>query len=129
MRFMGFLDYLILAFIGLCVLIVVAIFGMLAFLGIDSVGVKYELTPATVAERTFTPAHTTTRMIMVGKVLVPQTIHHPNSWSIEIRLDGEKVVGCPASQDQYNATHKGDGIEAYVKTGRLSGELYCGGIL
>ena len=37
-------------------------------------------------------AHTTTMMMPVGKVMVPQTQYHPESWSILIRRDGQEAT-------------------------------------
>jgi hypothetical protein len=46
-----------------------------------------------VIDKTYTPAHTTTTMLLVGKIMVPQTQYYPESWSVTIsgrNEDGER---------------------------------------
>ena len=125
---MDLMDRILFAVIGICVAALIFLMGWLVFIGVDSVGVQTERAAATVVDKTFTPAHTTTTFVMSGKVMVPITTYYPDSWSIKVSPDGTNAVGCPASHAEYDATQQGANIVVYLKQGRLSGGLYCDGL-
>ncbi len=71
----------------------------------------------------FTPAYTTHSTVMVGKVFVPQTQHHPDTWTAAGLLkleDGSKVV----YQDNFGVElNKGQTYGCSYGYGRLSKRL------
>ena len=124
---MDLMDWTIRGIMALLVAILVGLLGMMLFALVDSAGTRTEATPATVVSKSFTPAYTTTTMVMSGKVFVPITTYHPDSWSIRVNIDGN-VISCPATEAQHDAAREGAGIMANVSQGRLSGNAYCGGV-
>lgn len=120
------------AFLNLLMLVLVcalvALIGLFIFWAADSVGTQTRTESATVIERTFTPAHSTTTMVMSGNVMVPIITYHPDSWSLTVELANGATTSCTVSEDQYNANASGAVVKAIVKSGRISGGTYCDGI-
>ena len=64
-----------------------------------------------VYDRQFTPAYSTTTMIMAGKVMVPSTTHHPDRWRIciEDTKGEERLTECfPVAKHVYEKTNIGE---------------------
>jgi hypothetical protein len=66
----------------------------------DVLGVQVESGMGTVVRRIFVPGHTHTQMMVVGNVMMPQTMTMPNTWSVVVRVgeleDSRSGRGCVA---------------------------------
>lgn len=51
-----------------------------------------------------------TNMIMVGKIMVPQTINHPEGWIVDIKDGGENGY-CYVSESDYRTINIGDYLD------------------
>ena len=101
------------------VLLGVLIVGMMSF--IDSVGVTPTKTTTTVVEQKHVvPAHTTIAMMLVGKVMVPITTHHPESYYLDFKIDG-KDMESSVDKNFFDKLTVGEKIEVDYGLGRLTG--------
>lgn len=55
-------------------------------------------------------AWTQTTMIMSGKVMIPQIIHHPERWTLNI-ADSGKEGYCNVTRERFDSTAIGDWVE------------------
>lgn len=55
-------------------------------------------------------AWTQTYMIFTGKVMVPQVIHHPERWTLNIADSGQDGY-CNVSKERFDSTAIGDWID------------------
>ena len=108
-------------------IVVILLVGYGIFYAADSWGVTSSSYRAIAVDRHYTAAWIETNVITVGKVMVPQIIHHPESWSITARYDNE-LISCPASEEQYNQFTYDKQIDVELKRGRISSKTYCRGI-
>ena len=69
--------------IPLVVLGGIGLVGLLGYIAYEEYN-RDPMTQGVVVGKQHREAYTTTHMIFVGKVLVPQTIHHPERWVIEL---------------------------------------------
>ena len=91
-------------------IIIMAIIGILGVVAYDVLRTP-DIYVGKVYDRQFTPAHTTTSMVMSGKVMIPQTIFHPNRWRICIEdTKGEdRLTECfPVAKHVYDKTDVGE---------------------
>ena len=77
-----------------------------------------------VANKTFTPAHSTIYMMMVGKIMIPQTTYHPDSWDIAIRINDGRIGSVGVTQGTYLSLKDGNKVDIIYTCGRLSGGIY-----
>lgn len=85
--------------VAFVLLVVVALAGF----GIGAFADSMKPDSGPILSKSHRDAYTTTTMIMVGKVMVPQTHHHPESWELTIGEAGwQKTVGVSqADFDRY----------------------------
>ena len=91
-------------------IIIAAIIGILAAVAYGVLRTP-DIYVGKVYDRQFTPAHSTTTMIMSGKVMIPQTIFHPDRWRvcIEDTKGEEQFTECfPVPKHVYEKTNIGE---------------------
>lgn len=91
-------------------MIIIAIIGILAAVAVPLFS-SPDIYVGKVYDKKFTPAHSTTTMIMAGKVMVPSTTHHPDRWRIciEGHKGEERLTACfPAPKHVYDKTNIGE---------------------
>jgi hypothetical protein len=69
-----------------------------------------DIEKGTITGKDYTPSWTQTNMIMVGKVVVPQIIVHPESWVVYIK-DGDESGYCYVSEAYYKRVSVGEYID------------------
>lgn len=125
---MNFSNDPIMASIALVMVILVAAVSMmiayLIFITIDSSFRKKFTTSGIVIQRGFTPEHTTIILQQVGKVMVPQNIHHPDRWSFLIELEDGETSEVDVTEEQYNSITDYSVVALRGVTGRISGSTY-----
>ncbi|MHC4616304.1 MAG: hypothetical protein ACYTEQ_00985 [Planctomycetota bacterium] len=72
-----------------------------------------------VSGKDYTAAYTTTVMMPVGKVTVPQIQHHPEKWSVHVTFFEGFGGWLGVSEAFYNRVTKGDKFMGKFATGRL----------
>jgi len=122
-------------FMTIITFIMIGVIGTLAcgiFYLIDSSFRKKFTTSGIIVQKGFTPAHTTVVLQQVGKVSVPQTIHHPDRWSFLVELGGAidaETDEVDVSVDVYDKLNIGDHVSVRAVTGRLSGSTYITSVI
>ena len=111
--------------VGLISLAVVVI-GYVLYRAADTVGVESNSDHGVAIGKTYHKAFTTTSMVMVGKVMIPQPMYHRERYKITVREDRYKrVVVCDVSKSVYNDISIGDRVDIKIKIGRFSGDILC----
>ena len=90
----------------------------------DSVGVERQSSISTLIQRSHTEAYITTTYHMVGKVMVPSTIHHPESWDFLLKLPDGRCDWIGVTEETFNSHCVGDSMNVFFKDGRLSDNIY-----
>lgn len=106
----GRLHSLVSCFMLIEWIIILAILGVLGAVAV-AVLQDPDIYVGKVYDKKFTPAYSTTTMIMAGKVMVPSTTHHPDSWRIciEGQEGEERLTACfPAPKHVYDKTNIGE---------------------
>lgn len=113
-------GFIILWIITIC-LSVALIWGILYV--IDASFLQEKSGVGIVTGRHFSAAHTSTHFVHVGKVLVPHTTRHPDTWSICIQINGLKdwVDVSKKIHDSYGV---GSSIECTYSNGRIWDSMY-----
>lgn len=91
-------------------MIIIVIIGILSAVAVP-LFIGPDIYVGKVYDKEFTPAHSTTTMIMAGKVMVPSTIHHPDSWRIciEGQKGAKRLTSCfPTPKHVYDKTNIGE---------------------
>lgn len=114
-----------LAFVMLLVFIsLFGIIGFLFYIGINEIGIKEtKSTITTIENKGILPAHTTTTYIMVGKVMVPNTVHHPESYWIYFDIE-EQQCKESLTYSFFSELKKGDRIKVGYGKGRLNQAIF-----
>jgi hypothetical protein len=95
---------------------------------IDSTGGSIKRDNGIVVDKRFIPAHSTTIISMVGKVSVPTTVYHPDSWRITFRTpDGSDSPN--VTREFYQSAKEGDRYRVEYSHGRLSDKIYIKNII
>jgi hypothetical protein len=106
------------------VLIMTIASGLLLFLVlliVDSAALEgKETTTTTIEQLEVVPAHTTTSNILVGKVMVPQIIHHPESYHVHFDIK-DTDTSISVSRPFFDSVDVGQRVEVNYGYGRLSG--------
>lgn len=123
-----FFERAMAAFLLLMLVICLAFILWGCILMIDTVGTKSRTVNAQLVERHYSPAWTQTTMIMAGKVMVPQIIYHPESWSVDVVTEEDQILNCDCSKHLHDSFGKGEAVVATVYSGRLSKKTYCQGV-
>lgn len=108
-----------------CVLTIIGLALWLIFGFVDSVAAPYKHGNAVVCGKDFTAAHSTTTYIMVGKMMIPNTTHYNDAWSLQFSMNGQ-TDWMEVSEESYDAYHEGDPVQVVYRTGRFSGGFYVG---
>jgi hypothetical protein len=110
----------------ICVLIlVIFLLGML-FTAIDSWGLPEKSEAGIIIDREFTPAHFTTILMYspATKTSLPQTIHHPDDWSVSVAVNHGQQGWVSIEKELFDSISNGDRVTAWLVRGRISGEVY-----
>ena len=79
-----------------------------------------KLTTGKVLDREFTPAHSTTIYVSVGKTMMPQTTSYPDSWSLLVELEDGRNDWVECSKETYDTSEIGAPAAVEYKEGRLT---------
>lgn len=82
-------------------LVLFVVIGLIALAFLDTHWGERKTTTATLMYLKFRPAHTNTRMMMVGKVMVPQTDHIPDTYIAEFFVDERSFKEQKISKEEY----------------------------
>lgn len=86
---------------GLAALVVFGVLGFIALAFLDTHWGERKITTATLVVLKFRPAHTNTRMMMVGKVMIPQTDHIPDTYIAEFFVGENSFKERKISKEEY----------------------------
>lgn len=104
--------------------VVICIISLPIILGIDRCSLKEREIQVQLLGRSYKPAWTQTIMMQSGKVMVPQIIHHAESWTVSVAIE-EEIITYKCSEEFYKKFNKYADAYAMVSTGRLSGNTIC----
>jgi hypothetical protein len=111
---------LLASLISLLMLLMVGVLGVLIFIVINTACISPTRTiGATIEKKDIIPAYTTTTMILAGKVIVPSTVYHPESYNIHFKIDRSEV-SMNVSKTFFKTIAIGDKIEVDYGFGRLN---------
>lgn len=82
-------------------LVLFVVIGLIALAFLDTQWGERKITTATVIALKFRPAHTTTRMMMVGKVMIPQTDRIPDTYIAEFFVGENSFKERKISKEEY----------------------------
>jgi len=94
---------------------------------VDSVGLQEKKDSGVVVNKWFEPSHTTTSFMMVGKVLIPQTHHYPDSWMVEIKIH-DLTDNVSLYEIDWNSLSINQKVSCTYKEGRIYNSLYIGNV-
>ena len=95
----------------------------LLFFSIDSAFIPTQHGTAIIIEKEFTEAHTTTTMMLVGKVMIPQTMYHDDEYTLHVRRNNEED-SIDVEKSFYDAKNIGQEVPITYGRGRISGKFY-----
>ena len=90
---------------------------------VDSVGAQEYTDRGVIIDKSYSPAYTTTSMIMVGKTYIPQTIHHPESWDLKIKVNKDYDT-ISVSRSYYEKSKINQTVWVKYSRGRFSKGIY-----
>ncbi len=109
------------ALMMLLMILVAGLLGWLIFILVNSVGITPTKTAITVVEsKQVVPAHTTTMFVMSGKVMVPITTYHPESYKLHFKID-VKDLESTVEKEFFDSVKTDEKIEVDYGFGRLNG--------
>ncbi len=119
------LGILLIVILVVCLLFVVG--GI--FLAIDSCFIATSNGVGRVITKIFRAAYSETRFVYNPslKAVLPQTINHPDKWSLVIEVDGKQGTTC-VTKETFNKVSEGKTVAIRYGYGRLSGDLYIKGV-
>jgi len=113
-------------FMLLCLIVFLAFVSMvlmLIFYGFDSLFRPSYVVKGIVKDKYYKEPYTTTTFIYAGKVMVPQIIHHDETWNMEIEVqDGVDTI--TVKKSFYEKTKIGQFVNVRYSKGRLSNSIY-----
>jgi len=115
-------SWFVFVFIWLSTLFVLSIIVYLLYLGVNFVGVDKSQSNGVIVNKTHTNSYVTTTYVQSGKILVPITQYHPESWGLVIEVDN-KTDEVSVSQDTHIHTKIGTTVLVTYKCGRLDNEI------
>lgn len=124
----GFWGCIIGIITGLAVLFVIVLISYGIFYVADSAWRPEEKGIGIVSNKEFTPAHTTTTLVMSGKVMIPISTYYPDNYSLIISL-GELSDSFSVDENYYNEITIGTKLKILYCHGRMSKSLYIKEIL
>lgn len=111
----------------LLIVAIVLVIGLTAYLGyifIDWLLGTKKSGFGTIVSKKFTPAHTTTILVYnaATKSSLPQIIHHPDSWDVEVEVDGEggSTASTGVSREYFEKVKEGVRLAVEYKKGGLT---------
>lgn len=103
---------------------IVAVLGWLIYGTLDSVFLPTKVASAVIKGRSYKPAHTSIRMQQCGKTTVPVTVHHPESWEVELEVPDGRHDTIECSSEEYERAAIGKKAAVRYSLGRFSKDLY-----
>lgn len=117
-----FLSWMIFTLAWLTILFVFSVLGWLLYLGVNYIGVGKNQLDGVIISKTHSNSYITTTYVMSGKVMVPITQYHPESWGLVVEVDSKTdVVG--VSQGTHDSTAIGTKVLVTYKKGRFDNEI------
>ena len=110
-----------------CIVGVLFILGLIGYRVIDSRGLAEQSTTAVVKYHQYSASYPTTHMVMIGKVMVPQTTITPEEYSIYFAFDDTGAWGS-FPKGVYESYVDGEKCNVTYKIGRFSGDIYIASI-
>lgn len=105
-------------------IVVVGLLGLLIYAIIDTAWVRPTGSAHTrIDGGRIVPAHTTTTMMVVGKTVIPHTIHHQTEYYIRFVVLGV-ALEMSVEKRFFDVVDAGDEIEVTYGIGRLSKEIF-----
>lgn len=86
---------------GIAALVIFGVMVLLALAFLDTHWGQRHTTTATLIALKFRPAHTNTRTMMVGKVMIPQTDHVPDTYIAEFFVEERSFKEQKISKEEY----------------------------
>ena len=77
------------------------VLAVLLIAGCTSIG------SGTVVDKRHIPAHSTVETRMIGKLMLPTTVRHPDKWAIQVS-DGKNRQWVTVTENEYNGLVVGD---------------------
>lgn len=113
--------------VGILMLAVYAVILLLIYGGIvwliDNISQPIQFSYGKITSKEFRPAYKTTTYVNTGKISIPVTTNHPDSWSVSVQIQGQ-TASIPVEKDLYESVKENDQIYAGYVIGRFSGSLY-----
>ena len=101
--------------------------GLILWLGFavteSATGSSVTLTGPVVSKR-HVPAYTTTTLIPCGKVMIPQTQHHPARWAVTVRTEARGDIEADVTRERFDRLAEAEVVTVSATSGRWSGTLY-----
>lgn len=101
--------------------VLLALWGV--FTAVDSWFLPRRRTTGVITGKHYTAPYTTTHFHTVGKVMVPQTTHHPEQHDVTIAA-GSRSDTISVTKEYWVSAREGDEVTIEYVDGRLSGRLY-----
>ena len=105
------------------VAIIFIILGMLVVVGskLDAHFSPTKTGSGRIIQKQYVKAHSTTSRMMVGKVMVPQTIRHPEKWQLTVKVSKSlpDTGTINVSRYVYSQVEINDQVSVKYSTGRL----------
>lgn len=115
----GFLGQGVVVLLFLAIAFAIVLVVGLVFSFIDSIGIACVSGQSVVKKKSFERHSAQTTMILVGKVLVPQTRPAYTSYYIHLRTEGEDIV-TSVQQETYEMLSEGQDVTVIYGRGRFS---------
>lgn len=114
-------------FIGLLMWTISIVLAILILWGclylIDSVGIEEQQAHGKIVKMYYSPETTTVIYHQVGKIMVPQTIHVPESWNVCIMI-GDLTDDVQVSHYDFNRIQMNQTVQATYGNGRIWDSMY-----
>jgi ABC-type sulfate transport system permease component len=110
-------------FFWLTTIFVIVLISIGIYYIVDTTDVTLNQTTVCITDKRYEPAYTTTTAISNGKIVIPVTNHHPESWIVDVEAK-EGVDSVSTGNKFYSESSVGMCFLASYKSGRLSGGFY-----
>lgn len=91
---------------------------------LDSIKLPIQNDIGIIINKEYHPSHTTTTMVMSGKVMIPITTHHSEEWRVKVRLYDDNTGSVSVSEEYYNSINIDDEVNVDYTLGRFSNSVY-----
>ena len=108
--------------------LVIGLIGWFIFWAIDSWFRPEHTKEATVTDKKFVAAHTTTTYMTVNKVTTPIITHHPDAWYVAVKFVEGFGGNCQVSETFHDSVSRGDKVQGTFAVGRISKSCYVHGL-